>query len=318
MKGEARRERSLDEYRRRLNLVFEFIDENLDEDLSVSRIATVANFSPYHFHRIFHALAGESLATYVRELRLARASRQLLYDHDKTITEIALESGFQSSSDFARAFKRSYRITPSAFAKRTQIGKPPSPDTRRTVLTDSEAAVPELRMEELPDFSIAYVRAKGLAKDLKNREILDAFRKVHDWASASGSLGGESRLFGVFLDDPQTRPMESCRYDACVTLQKKAKPLGEIGCRTLESAGTYAVFTYPRSSRSAGKIFFRSIEAIYASWFPSSGYFPADKPFLEFYGKDAKGRVFADFCIPVRPLFPPSQPRDSIESARIG
>ena len=62
--------RSQSEYDRRLHAVIEHIDRHLDEKLDLASLASVANFSPYHFHRLFHALVGEPLGDYVRRRRL--------------------------------------------------------------------------------------------------------------------------------------------------------------------------------------------------------------------------------------------------------
>src|SRR5262249_25834145 len=59
-----------DTYRQRILKVQLHIQEHLDEDLSLERLARIAHFSPFHFHRIFSALAGESVHEYVRRLRL--------------------------------------------------------------------------------------------------------------------------------------------------------------------------------------------------------------------------------------------------------
>ena len=57
-------------YRQRIQAVQRFIQEHLDEELPLERLARVAHFSPFHFHRIFRSLVGESLHAYIRRLRL--------------------------------------------------------------------------------------------------------------------------------------------------------------------------------------------------------------------------------------------------------
>lgn len=79
-------------------------------------MAKVFNFSPYYFHRLFSAVVGKPIGTYIRERRLAKAS-ELLTDPGKTITSICFECGFNSSQSFSRAFKNSYGISPADYRR---------------------------------------------------------------------------------------------------------------------------------------------------------------------------------------------------------
>ena len=66
-------------YQQRINLVLRHIEQNLDTRPDLDELARIACFSPYHFHRIFSAMVGESVAAYVRRLLLERAAMQLGY-----------------------------------------------------------------------------------------------------------------------------------------------------------------------------------------------------------------------------------------------
>ena len=90
------------EYVGRINRVIDFIEENIDTELTLETLAKVANFSRFHFHRIFSALVGETLNGFVRRLRLERAASMLIAHPKETITQIALACGFSSSAGFTR------------------------------------------------------------------------------------------------------------------------------------------------------------------------------------------------------------------------
>ena len=83
-------------YTERINRAIDFIGKNLDDDLMLERISSVACFSKYHFHRLFTAYTGLSLQHYLKWLRLKRAAHQLIVDKDSTIIAIALNAGFES------------------------------------------------------------------------------------------------------------------------------------------------------------------------------------------------------------------------------
>src|SRR3954468_282509 len=102
-------------YTARVNRVMDHIDAHLDETLDLQSLARVAQLSPFHFHRLFQSLTGETLADRVRRRRLEVAAGRLLTRTDSTALEIALEVGFNSPETFARAFRAHFGVTPTAW-----------------------------------------------------------------------------------------------------------------------------------------------------------------------------------------------------------
>ena len=92
-------------YRARIESACHYIDTNLSGPLSLDNIAEASQFSPYHFHRIFHSQMGETINDYCGRRRLERAISLLLYDPGKSVTDIALSLGFSSSANFSKSFK---------------------------------------------------------------------------------------------------------------------------------------------------------------------------------------------------------------------
>ena len=68
---------TLQDYKRRLLRVLVHIQQHLDDGLELPELAGLASFSPYHFHRIFKGMVGESVKEHIRRLRLERAASQL-------------------------------------------------------------------------------------------------------------------------------------------------------------------------------------------------------------------------------------------------
>lgn len=91
-----------------------YIRDHIDEPLDRERLANVADFSVPHLHRIFSDCMGESLASYVRRLRLERAGRKLRLGA-VNITEVALAAGYESHGAFGKAFKQQFGLSPSEF-----------------------------------------------------------------------------------------------------------------------------------------------------------------------------------------------------------
>ncbi len=86
---------TLDSYRERLDRVLVFIRENLDEPLTIDRLAGIACLSPFHFHRIFSAFVGETVNGHVRRLRLERAALRIASTSDN-VTDTALAVGYET------------------------------------------------------------------------------------------------------------------------------------------------------------------------------------------------------------------------------
>ena len=104
------------DYKRRLTNVLEFIASHLDEDLSLEKVAAIAHFSPFHFHRVFKFLTGETLNQYINRQRVEKAALALLH-RNWSMTEIADRYGFGDPTSFSRAFKKHYNHSPTEFRK---------------------------------------------------------------------------------------------------------------------------------------------------------------------------------------------------------
>ncbi len=121
------------DYNDRLNRVTAYIYDHLDEDIDLNRLAEVACLSPYHRHRVYHALHGETIATTVRRLRLHRAAGFLAYS-SMPMDEIAAKSGYSSVQAFPRAFHADLRSAAGAVPQggaRTRPSKPRRARPRR-------------------------------------------------------------------------------------------------------------------------------------------------------------------------------------------
>src|SRR5262245_38354273 len=101
-------------YSERVQRVVDYLAEHLDETLDLETLARVACFSPYHFHRIYRGLLGETLNETVRRLRLHRAAIDLL-DRELSIERTARRAGYASQAAFTRAFCSEYGKPPARY-----------------------------------------------------------------------------------------------------------------------------------------------------------------------------------------------------------
>jgi len=92
-----------------------FIDEHFRKDIDVDQISAEANYSKFHFIRLFEDSFGDTPRQYLIKKRLDYAKK--LLQHDISVTSTCLESGFSSLGYFSTLFKKTVGISPSLYAE---------------------------------------------------------------------------------------------------------------------------------------------------------------------------------------------------------
>lgn len=99
-----------------LRLVTDYIEEHLSEEISLTTLAGLVRLSPHHFCRAFSQSLGRSPCRYHGIRRIEQAKR-LLANPNRTIADIALQSGFSETSTFTAAFRRATGVPPTTFRR---------------------------------------------------------------------------------------------------------------------------------------------------------------------------------------------------------
>jgi len=100
----------------RFGSVIDFMHARLGDTLTLEMLAGVAGLSPYHFLRTFERITGVTPHQYVLRARLRRAATRLVTGPGK-ILDLALESGFGDLSNFNRAFRAEFGMSPRAYRR---------------------------------------------------------------------------------------------------------------------------------------------------------------------------------------------------------
>ena len=186
-----------------------YINQHLENELSLTSLAARMNLSPFHFHRKFKAYFGESLHQHIKRLRLERAATELLH-HIKSVRAIALDSGYKTVSAFSHAFSSFAGISPTRY--RTDMLAGPVARARdrleeklSKLLRD---ALEPTWIGELEDQAIAFVRADGSGRGEQPsmRDAIETLaasigvpsRAIADAPTAEGSAGVDAASNGVF------------------------------------------------------------------------------------------------------------------------
>lgn len=97
-----------------------YIEQHLDEALSLDKVSKEVGFSKYHFHRIFRKYVGRSVTDYIRHRKISSAAKLLLYTEERVL-DIALHCGFESQEAFSRAFKAIYALPPAQYRAQMKL-----------------------------------------------------------------------------------------------------------------------------------------------------------------------------------------------------
>jgi AraC family transcriptional regulator len=325
-----------DEYTSRINRVIDYIEKNIDDQLSLDTLANVANFSRFHFHRIFRSMVGETLNCFIQRIRIEKAAAKLSAQRKKSITDIAFECGFSGSAAFSRAFKDFFGMTPAQWRSKKSGGFPDSKicitdskisqfpgnirkdfdfslhynyDEKRNLIwriimknkNVNKQVEGKIEVKEMPAFHVAYVRHIGPYKG--NPELFGSlFGKLMKWAGPRDLLRNpEMKFMSVYYDDPSITDEEKLRVDACMTVPEKTAVEGEIGKMTIPG-GKFAVGRFeihPDEYEAAWN-------SLMAGWLPESGYQCDDRLCYELYQNDPEQHPehmhVVDICVPVKPL----------------
>jgi AraC family transcriptional regulator len=280
-------------YVERVNLAIDHVVTRLDNPRGarLKDVSRAAQLSPFHFHRVFQMLVGETLADFVKRLRLEKAVYMMAHPpvRRRSLTTVAAACGFSSSSDFSRSFKQRFGAAPSMFdikawrdthaaelqammpgpAERLHIGRLPpghNPDGFK------------VRIRDLPARTVAYIRVHnpyagdGAAK---------AVHRLMAWAERHSLADGQ--WLGYQWDNPEIVPLEYCKYHVAVEAERFTAR-GEIGRFRFPPMVVAQV-----EVRGGIDLELRALQWLYGSWLPKSGYVPDDHPCFEAW----IGRPFA-------------------------
>lgn len=294
-----------DDYRKRICRAMNYISAHIERELTLEEIAHSASFSMFHFHRIFKAVVGETVAEFTRRLRLELAANRLLSNPHQPITQIALDCGFSSSQNFAKAFRIHFGVSPTTYRNRkhgNMLSKTENALSLRlsytadTVFTPSQTLIRSTNMHveirDLPKTTVAYVRKIG---PYGKKTCESAFHEMMQWAIPHGYQ--QAQTFLVYWDNPEVTPAEKCRVDACVEVPHGTIPDGHVGIQHL-GGGAYAICHVKIQADS----FQKAWEDAFA-WLVHEGYECADSPCFERYHatcNPAQNHWVLDICIPLK------------------
>ncbi|MDC7231623.1 MAG: AraC family transcriptional regulator [Spirochaetales bacterium] len=311
----------MNEYQKRINRVLDYIENNLDKNLTLEELADVSCFSRFHFARIFSALMGETLFQFIQRVRLEKAASRLAADPREAVINIAMDCGFANASSFSKSFKSQFGVSPSAWRsnlRQVQSNSGTEPGNlnkeSRFIYRDTEYRTTstvwryemnktEVKVEvrEVEPMTVAYIRHVGpYAGDAELFGRL--FGQLFQWAGPRGVLNDEStKCISIYHDNPEVTDESKLRLSVCVTVPEGTEAEGDINIMTIPG-GKYAIGHFELDVTEYGEAW----AFLCGEWLASSGYEPDDRPCFEMMMNNPEehpeGKHIVDIYEPVRPM----------------
>jgi AraC family transcriptional regulator len=262
----------------------------LDEALDLPRLAREAALSPFHFHRIFRGMLGETPLELHRRLRLERAAL-CLREQNTPVTSVALDAGYDTHEAFTRAFRAHYSCSPSEFrsdgqnrpgcvrplqveiAARSGIHFEPHGSPSQRPHFQQGEAVMNVEIKQMPALRVATVRHVG-----PYNRISEAFGRLGDIAGRAGLFNSRPTMIAIYHDDPESKPEAELRSDAAVAVTDKMTIPEGMGEERLP-AGRYACTLHVGPYEQLGDAWARFM----GQWLPQSGERCKDADSFEIY-----------------------------------
>lgn len=281
------------EYAAKFNMVFDYIDKHLDEELTLERLSQVACFSRYHFHRQFSEYTGISLFKYVQLARLKRASYRLVFNGQERIIDIALDARFENPESFSRAFKNTFGQTPSEFRNNpawqhwSEQYKFPMRKRRENM---------EVKIVNCEPIKVAMFKHYG-PPELVN----DSVKIFIDWRKTSGlSPVQTSKSFGIVYDNPDTTESDKFKFGICGSVAEEIPDNPQGVQNSIIPAGRCVVVRHLGSHDRIGE----SIYPLYRDWLPKSGEnlrdFPMYFHYLNLMPETPEHELITDIYLPLK------------------
>lgn len=274
------------DYEKRLLRVIDHIYANPAGDLSLDALADVAAMSRFHWHRIFHAMTGETAAEAVRRVRMHRATFWLV-GTNLPMDQIAEAVGYPSVRSFTRAFAERRGMTPTAFRKQGIESSPLNLNRK------GSHSMFDVAIRQEPARTLIAVAHKG-----PYTNIAQAFEKLGAMVQSRNLWPHAGSMLGVYYDDPSAVKPEVLRSHAGLVFDK-GQPMPEGFDAVQLPGGTTAVLRFRGHYSGLPAAY----DYLYGQWLPASGQEADDSPVFEIYintPMDTKPEdLLTDICVPL-------------------
>jgi AraC family transcriptional regulator len=264
---------ALKNYHGRMRRVLDYIDQHLDDNLDLETVSRVAAFSKYHFHRQFTATFDLSVHRYVQLARMKRASHRLADGGAQSVTDIAMDAGYDAPDAFARAFRQRLGQSPSSFRKSPDwdpwlVAFGPL-DNARSKLMQIIFTHDDVTIRDVPATPVAIMEHRGDRATLE-----DTFERFRAWRKAAGLSPETSPTYTIFRSERCPANPADYSMDLCIGTDQPIASDDEQMKAGVIPGGRCAVLRYPGNTNNLEP----AALYLYREWLPASGEEARDFP----------------------------------------
>ncbi|MDF2892905.1 MAG: transcriptional regulator, AraC family [Clostridia bacterium] len=265
----------------------DYIDENVQEKISINDLASIAGFSTYHYYRVFSSIVGFTVMDYVTKRKLQFALYEL--QNGTKVVDVAMNYGFETHAGFTKAFKRCFGCPPNFYRLHAPKSLPQKIVLAKLISNKTGGIIMQPKIKEKPAFKVVGYEFQNNLKNILHTRDIPAF-----WSQRGLDDGEcETKLYATL------NPPKHGEYCICLKTNMETDDFSYllgVGVDTFDLAtedmykldipsATYAIFTTPAVPE---KDFVDSIQGtwkyILEEWFPTSSYEMDDTKFdFEYY-----------------------------------
>lgn len=264
---------ALQNYQARMQRVLDYIDQHPDSDLDLETVSRIAAFSKFHFHRQFTATFELSMHRYVQLVRLKRASHRLTDKKAESVTDIAMDAGYNAPDAFARAFRQRLGQSPSSFRQSPDwdlwLAAFGPLDKARNKLMQIIFDNDDVTIRDVPATPVAILEHRG------DRATLgDTIQRFRAWRKAAGLSPETSPTIMVFRSEREPAVPADYSMDLCAVTEQPIET-NEVQIKAgVIPSGRCAVLRYPGQTNNLEP----AALYLYREWLPVSGEETRDFP----------------------------------------
>ncbi len=284
-------------YEQKLNIIVEYIHNNLDSVIDIKTLAEISHFSPFHFHRISRALLGEPIGAYISRTRVETAAKMIRYT-TLDMESIAYNVGYETPSSLSKKFKNHFGVSPTAYRKNKlfTIKKSKIMETISSTEHSQNLNIKKPKIIDIEDKKCIYIRLQGAYQSLN---YSGTWKKLWEQVKEQKLFTAGIEHIGLPYDDPKVTDEDKIRYDSCLIIHKDAKATGDIGVKTLKG-GKFAVFLYQGSYEYFANVY----DYIFNDWLLNNDYELRDEVAREKYISNPERvephKLKTEFYLPIK------------------
>jgi AraC family transcriptional regulator len=195
-----------EDYKRRIDIIVNYIREHLDSPIDLITLAELSAFSPFHFHRITKAYLGEPIGAFIVRTRLETTAK-LLYYSDISISEIAYKVGYDTPSSLTKAFVKLYGVSPMKYRKTNNyyIMTQTSPEIN--------VKLSRAKVVELAPKIVLFISATGM---YDSNVFQTSFEQMWAEIKRQEAFSAGIEHLSLYYNNPKITDDKNIKYDICI------------------------------------------------------------------------------------------------------